>query len=79
VTTFRSGIARQLSQIDKYYSCCSTGKESKEKGNKDSIEKLSNKDEEEEVGLGDSSAYAEQESVRGEERDTRLDEEEREN
>jgi hypothetical protein len=46
VTAFCSGIARQLSEIDGYYSGRSTGKEGKEEGNEDRIEELSNEDKE---------------------------------
>jgi len=77
VTAFRSGIARQLSEIDGYYSCRFTGKEGKEQGNKDHIEELSDEDEEEEEGQGDSSAEEEKESETEEERYARLEDEER--
>jgi hypothetical protein len=78
VTAFRSGIARQLSEIDGYYSGRSTGKEGKEEGNEDRIEELSDEDEKQEEGQIDSSAEQEEENKTKEERDARLDDEERE-
>jgi hypothetical protein len=78
VTAFRSGIARQLSEIDGYYSGRSTGKEGKEEGDQDRIEELSDDGEEQEEGQSDSRAEEEEENETEEERDARLDEEERE-
>jgi len=69
VTAFRSGIARQLSEIGGYYSGRSTGKAWKEEVNEHCIEELSNQDEVEEEGQGDSSAEDEVDSEREEERD----------
>jgi len=46
VTAVRSGIARQLSIIDRCYSGRSTGKEGAEEGNEDRIEELRDEDEE---------------------------------
>jgi hypothetical protein len=78
-TAFRSGIARQLSEIDGYNSGRSTGTEGKEEGDEDRIEELSDEDEEQQQGQGDSSGEEEEENETEEERDARLDEEEREN
>jgi len=78
VTWFCSGIARQLSEIDRCYSGRSTDKEGTEQGNEDHIMPLSNEDDEQEEGQGDSSAEKEEESKMEEERDAHLDEEERE-
>jgi len=74
VTAFRSGIARQLSEIDRYYSGWSTGKAGDEDSNTDHVEKFSDEDEEEEEGQADSSAEEEEESETEEERDAHLDE-----
>jgi hypothetical protein len=46
VTAFRSGIARQLSEIDGNYACWSTGQEQEAEGNEHHIEELSEYDEE---------------------------------
>ena len=78
VTAFRSGIARQLSEIDGYYSGRSTCKEGKVEGNEDSIEELSDEDEEQEDGQGYSSVEEEEENETEEARDARLDKEQRE-
>jgi len=56
VTAFRSGIARQLSEIDGYYSDWSTGKGGKEEGNEDRIGELNDEDDEQEEEQGHSSA-----------------------
>jgi len=77
VTAVCSGIARQLSEIDGYYSGRSAVKEGNDEGNEDHIEGLNDEDEEQEEGQGDSSAEDEEESVTEEERDARLNEEER--
>ena len=78
MTAFRSGIARQLSEIYGFYSGRATGKEGKKEGNEHCIEELSAKDEEQEVGQGDSRAEDEEESETEEGRVARLDKEERE-
>jgi len=78
VTAFRTGIARQLSEIDGYYSGQPTSKEGNEEGNEDRIEELSDEDGEQEEEHGDSSAEDEEESETEEERNAGLDEEERE-
>jgi len=78
VTALGSGIAQPLSDIDGYYSGHSTGKEGKEEGKEDHIEKLRDQDKEDEEGQGDSSAEEEEESESEEERDVRLDEDKRE-
>jgi hypothetical protein len=44
-TAFRSEIARHLSEIYRYYSCRSTGKEGKDPGNKNHFEVLRDVDE----------------------------------
>jgi len=62
MTAFRSGIARQLSEINGYYSGRSTGKEGQEEGNRDRIEELNDEDKEQEEGQGDSSAEKEEQS-----------------
>jgi hypothetical protein len=79
VTAFRTGIARQLSEIDGYYYGQSTGNEGKEECNKDRIEELSDKGEVGEEGQVDSSAEEEEGSETEEQRDARLHEDEREN
>jgi len=56
VTMFPSGIARQLSEIDGYYSGQSTGMEEKATGDRDHIQELSDEDDDQEEGHGDSSA-----------------------
>ena len=56
VTMFPSGIAQQLSEIDGYYSGQSTGMEEKETGDRDHIQELSDEDDDQEEGHGDSSA-----------------------
>jgi len=56
VTAFQSVITQQRLEINTYYWGQSTGKEGKEEGNGDHIEELSEKDEEQEEGKGDSSA-----------------------
>lgn len=76
VTAFRSGIARQLSEIDGYYSGQSSGKEGREDGNEDCIEQLSDKDEVQKEGPGNSSTEDENECEMEEERLTHLNEKE---
>jgi hypothetical protein len=78
VTAFRSGMSRQLSEIDGYYSGRFKAKNHKEEGNEGRIEELSDEDDEQEEGQGDSSAEEEEENETGEERDARVDEEDTE-
>jgi hypothetical protein len=78
VTAFRTGIARQLSEMDGYYYGRSTGKEGKEECNKDRFEEFSDKGGEGEEGQVDSSAEGEEESETEEERDARVHKDERE-
>jgi len=77
VTAFRSGIAWQLSDIDRYNSDCSTRKEGKEEHDEDHINQLSNEGAVQEDGQGDSSGEEEEDSEMEEEGDSRLDEEAR--
>jgi len=79
VTAFCSRIARQLSEIDRYYSGQSTRKSCNREGSGDIIEELTDEDEEQEEWQGKSSAEGEEESeMEEEERNAGLDEEERE-
>jgi len=71
VTAFRSGIARQLSEIDGYYSGRSTGKQGKKEGNENRIEELIDEDEQQGEWQGDSSGEEEEENVTEEESDVR--------
>jgi len=77
VTAICSGIAQQLSEVDGYHSGLSTGKEGKEEGNDDRIEELSDKEEERKEGHVVGSAAEEEQSQTEEERDARLDKDER--
>ena len=78
VAAFHSGIARQQSDNDLYYSGRSSGKAGKEEHDEDCIQEFSDEDEEQEEGQGDSNAEDDDESETEEERDTRVDEKERE-
>jgi hypothetical protein len=71
MTGGRSGIARQQSEIDGYYSGWSTGKEGIEGGNKDRIKEMSDQDDEQAVDPGDSSVEEEEKSERRK-RETRV-------
>jgi len=64
-------------ELDGCYACPSTGKESKEEGHNDRIEKLLDEDDKCEAAQGDSSAAEEEDGVMEEERDVWLDQEER--
>jgi hypothetical protein len=77
-TACRSGIARQLSAIDRYYSGRSRGTEGMPVPNENCIEWLSDPDEEQEDREDDHSAEEVEVSETEEERDTSLDQEERE-
>jgi hypothetical protein len=68
VTAFRSGISRQLSEIDGYYSGRSTGKEGTAESNEDRIKELSDADEQQEEWQGASSAEEAEENEMEEER-----------
>jgi hypothetical protein len=65
-------------ELDRYYSCWSTGKAGQTAGNDDCIEDPSNEDEERDEGQGDSSVEEEEEKEMKEERDASLDKEEAE-
>jgi hypothetical protein len=77
VTTFCSGIAQQLCEIDGYYPGWSRNEEVKKEENKYGIEELSNKCEVQEEGQFDGGKVEGKESEMEEERDAHLHSKER--
>jgi hypothetical protein len=77
VTTFCSGIAQQLCEIDGYYPGWSRNEEVKKEENKYGIEELSNKCEVQEEGQFDGGKVEGKQSEMEEERDAHLHSKER--